>query len=50
MGKSRRMNPEKWESLFELMEEKGFDCTSCNEAGKITCRENIKDLIIMSLK
>ncbi len=44
MGKSRRMNPEKWESLFELMEEKGFDCTSCNEAGKITCRENIKDL------
>ena len=43
-GRSRRENPEHWETLFDFMEERGYDYRTCNQQGKISCRDNVKGL------
>ncbi len=43
-GQYRRENPEEWESLFSMMETKGYNYKNCNQKGKVSCRDNIKGL------
>ena len=43
-GRYRREHPHEWESLFSMMERKGYDYMNCNQKNKISCRDNIDGL------
>ena len=43
-GRFRRENPDKWETLFDFMEGRGYDYRNCNQENKISCRDHIDGL------